>query len=50
MARSLEGTPGLFPRTVLYPSNEVSSNPNIDQKTDLATKVFWDQGVTNPAN
>ena len=49
-ARSNEGSPGLFPRTVLYPSNEVSSNPNIDQKQDLSTKVFWDQGVTNPAN
>jgi len=49
-ARSLEGSPGLFPRTVLYPSSEVSANPNIDQKTDLSTQVFWDQGVTNPAN
>jgi len=49
-ARSLEGSPGLFPRSVLYPSSEVSANPSINQKTDLATKVFWDQGVTNPAN
>ncbi|MFT5214933.1 MAG: hypothetical protein ACI83H_000039 [Glaciecola sp.] len=50
ISRSLEGSPGLFPRSVLYPSSEVSSNPNVNQKTDLATKVFWDQGVTNPAN
>lgn len=50
LARSLEGAPGLFPRSVLYPASEVSSNPNIDQKTDLSTQVFWDQGVTNPAN
>lgn len=50
LARSLEGTPGLFPRSVLYPSAEVSANPSIDQKTDLSGKVFWDQGVTNPAN
>lgn len=50
LARSLEGSPGNFPRSVLYPSNEVSSNPNIDQKTDLSTQVFWDAGVTNPAN
>lgn len=50
LARSLEGSPGLFPRTVLYPANEVSSNPSIDQKTDLSTQVFWDQGITNPAN
>ena len=50
LARSLEGAPGLFPRSVLYPSSEVSANPSIDQKTDLSGKVFWDQGVTNPAN
>ncbi|MEZ4795782.1 MAG: SusD/RagB family nutrient-binding outer membrane lipoprotein [Flavobacteriaceae bacterium] len=50
LARSLEGSPGLFPRTVLYPASEVSANPSIDQKTDLSTQVFWDQGVTNPAN
>jgi len=50
LARSLEGSPGLFPRSVLYPAGEVSANPNVDQKTDLATRVFWDQGVTNPAN
>jgi hypothetical protein len=50
LARSLEGSPGLFPRSVLYPSSEVSANPSIDQKTDLSVKVFWDEGVTNPAN
>jgi hypothetical protein len=50
LARSLEQTPGTFPRSVLYPAGEVSSNPSIDQKTDLATQVFWDSGVTNPAN
>ncbi len=50
ISRSLEGSPGLFPRSVLYPASEVSSNPNINQKLDLSTKVFWDQGVTNPAN
>jgi len=48
--RSLEGSPGLFPRSVLYPASEVSANPSVDQKTDLSTQVFWDQGVTNPAN
>jgi len=50
LARSLEAVPGNFPRSVLYPANEVSANPNIDQKTDLSTQVFWDSGVTNPAN
>ena len=50
LARSLEEVPGNFPRSVLYPGSEVSSNPNILQKTDLNTQVFWDTGVTNPAN
>jgi hypothetical protein len=50
LARSLEEVPGTFPRTVLYPGSEVSANPSINQKTDLSTKVFWDAGVTNPAN
>lgn len=50
LARSLEEVPGNFPRTVLYPANEVSANPSINQKTDLSTQVFWDAGVTNPAN
>ena len=50
IARSWEPNPGNFPRTVLYPGNEVGSNPNIQQRTDLNTLVFWDSGVTNPAN
>jgi hypothetical protein len=50
LARSLEEFPGLFPRTVLYPANEVSANTNINQKTDLSTQVFWDAGLMNPAN
>ena len=52
LARSL-ATPtesGSFPRTILYPSGEVATNPNILQRLDLNTKVFWDTGVTNPAN
>ena len=50
LSRSLEGAPGTFPRTVLYPGGEVSANPNILQRTDLNDQVFWDTGVTNPAN
>jgi hypothetical protein len=50
LSRSLEGVPGTFPRTVLYPGGEVSSNPNLNQRLDLNTQVFWDTGVTNPAN
>ncbi len=50
MARSWDPNPGTFPRTVLYPGNEVGANPNILQRTDLSTKVFWDAGTTSPAN
>ena len=50
LSRSLDSNPGTFPRTVLYPSSEVSANPNILQKQDLSQTVFWDKGVVNPAN
>jgi hypothetical protein len=42
-----EPNPGAFPRTLLYPQTEVLNNPNISQKSDLTTQVFWD---TNPAS
>jgi len=41
---------GPFPRTGTYPSSEISANPNILQRQDNLTPVFWDNGVTNPAN
>ena len=50
ISRSLDSNPGTFPRSVLYPSSEVSANSNILQRTDLNTLVFWDTGVLNPAN
>lgn len=50
MSRNFDPNPGDFPSTVLYPTGEVSANPNISQRTDLNTKVFWDPGLTNPAN
>lgn len=37
---------GLFPRSYLYPLNELTVNPNIQQKDDNQVQVFWD---TNPA-
>ena len=48
--RSIDPNPGPFPRSFLYPSDETGTNPNINQKSDLTSRVFWDQGVTNPAN
>jgi len=43
---SWELNPGPFPRTFLLPQNEVITNPNLTQRTDLNAQVFWD---TNPA-
>lgn len=42
-----ELNPGPFPRTFLLPQNEVITNPNLTQRSDLTTQVFWD---TNPAS
>ncbi len=38
---TLLGT-GNFPRSFLYPNNSVDRNPNINQKSGLTEKVFWD--------
>ena len=50
MGRNIDPVPGPYPRTFLYPANEVGANPNIQQRSDLNAKVFWDSGVLNPAN
>jgi hypothetical protein len=50
LQRNVEPIPGPFPRTLLYPSFETISNPNMPRRTDNNTKVFWDKGVLNPAN
>ncbi|WP_299147954.1 SusD/RagB family nutrient-binding outer membrane lipoprotein [uncultured Dokdonia sp.] len=42
---NLEADPGNFPRSFPYASSEVIANPNINQKPDQNTQVFWD---TNP--
>ncbi|MBT8270595.1 MAG: SusD/RagB family nutrient-binding outer membrane lipoprotein, partial [Bacteroidia bacterium] len=50
LQRSIEEVPGNYPRTLLYPTNETIANPNITQRNDNSTLVFWDSGTTNPAN
>ncbi|TVZ56979.1 SusD/RagB-like outer membrane lipoprotein [Lutibacter sp. Hel_I_33_5] len=50
LSRNIDPNPGTFPRTLLFPGNEVSSNSNIQQRTDNSEKVFWDNGTVNPAN
>jgi len=44
-----EPDPGPFPRTYLLPQNEVLNNPNLMQRGDLNTQVFWDTNPASPA-
>lgn len=44
-----EPNPGPFPRSFLYPQNEVVTNPNLNQKTALTNQVFWDTNPASPA-
>ena len=46
---NVEPNPGVFPRTFLYPSVEVIANPNITQRQDNATQVFWDTKPAGPS-
>jgi hypothetical protein len=38
---NIEPNPGPFPQILYYPSDEVSTNPNVSQRTDLTERVFW---------
>jgi hypothetical protein len=44
-----EPNPGAFPRSFLYPSDEVITNPNLTQKLTLTEQVFWDTNPASPA-
>ena len=39
--------PGAFPRSFLYPQNEVITN-SVARKTTLTQKVFWDTNADSP--
>ncbi|MCK6617841.1 MAG: SusD/RagB family nutrient-binding outer membrane lipoprotein [Cyclobacteriaceae bacterium] len=39
--------PGAFPRSFWYPANAANLNNQIQQKTDLEGKIFWDTNTTN---
>ncbi len=49
LAPNWELDPGPFPRTFLLPSNEVITNNNLTQRTDMNTQVFWDTNPAGPA-
>lgn len=40
--------PGNFVRSLYYPSNEVNSNRNMNQKPNQSVPVFWDNNLTGP--
>jgi Starch-binding associating with outer membrane/Susd and RagB outer membrane lipoprotein len=43
-------TPGGFVRSLYYPSNEVSANPNVKQKPSQTVAVFWNTNSSPIAN
>ncbi len=44
LAPNWEANPGPFPLSLLYPQNEVITNPNLTQKTSQENAVFWNSG------
>ncbi|MFN3999874.1 SusD/RagB family nutrient-binding outer membrane lipoprotein [Algoriphagus sp.] len=48
MQPALEGNPGPFIRTYLYPNVYMVTNTNAVQKKDLAAKTFWDTNPDSP--
>ena len=38
---TIELNPGQFPLSMFYPSSHAGRNSNVNQKTDLAQRVFW---------
>jgi hypothetical protein len=40
------GNGNKVPRSVIYPQQEVSANPKMNQKTDMNVRVFWDTRTT----
>jgi hypothetical protein len=39
---NIEPDPGGFIRSFLYPASETNTNSNIDQKSSVRVRVFWD--------
>ena len=44
MQPAIDLSPGAFPRSFLYPSDNVNLNANVSQKPNLEQLVFWDDG------
>jgi hypothetical protein len=41
---SWEASPGPFPLAIFFPTNEVTTNVNVSQRTSLDEPVFWNPG------
>jgi hypothetical protein len=41
---SWEPSPGPFPLSIFFPTNEVTTNVNVSQRTSLDEPVFWNSG------
>jgi len=46
---NLEPNPGIFIRSLFYPSNAVNTNANITQKSSNSLPVYWDNNPNPPA-
>ncbi|MDW8332504.1 MAG: SusD/RagB family nutrient-binding outer membrane lipoprotein, partial [Cyclobacteriaceae bacterium] len=47
MQPALNPAPGAFPRLFWYPANAANLNRNINQRTNLTERVFWNTNTTN---
>ena len=45
---NIEGSPGNFVRSFLYPADEANTNSNITQKANVDSQVFWDTNPPSP--
>jgi hypothetical protein len=48
MQPALEGNPGSFVRSFMYPTNYMVTNTNAVQKPDVSVQVFWDKNPASP--
>lgn len=46
---TIEPSPGNFVRSLFYPADEANTNPNVAQKPNVDTQVFWDIGAPSPS-
>lgn len=47
MQPTVNPAPGVFPRTFWYPTSFEARNSQVEQKTGLSGKVFWDNNAAN---